>query len=515
MVIAENHSLQADRLFSVLDREHHGYIDKQVILQRLQQSGIHATNRLFTDLFQALAKLPADSRIDREAFANIIEHCLRPFAKCLQGNLIIPEFTEFCEQLTDIYHTVAKSTAGQVANYIPELAKVDASKFAVSLCTIDGQQFSIGDIEDRFCIQSICKPLMYGCALEQLGEEKVHQHIGREPSGQAFNELTLNKQGLPHNPMINAGAIMAASLISMGKSNADRLNEMLELWRQASGDHPSIGFSNATYVSELETADRNYALGYFMRENNAFPPNTSLSQTLAFYFQCCSIELTSEALAVVAATLANTGICPLTGERIFNADTVKNCLSLMYSCGMYDFSGEWAFTIGLPAKSGISGAIMVVIPDLLGLTIWAPPLDKLGNSVKGIEFCQRLLDKYAFHNYDSVIKHGDRIDPRRQQHGSELNATLILLDAASRGDLDEVLRLAALNIDLDSADYDGRTALHLAAAEGHLPLVQYLVKHVSHINPKDRWDNTPLEDAKRGQHHDIIKLLSPLNDKVD
>ncbi|NKB47232.1 MAG: glutaminase A [Legionellales bacterium] len=508
MFTVENHRLQTEQLFRGLDQDHQGSVDKQTILYRLQRAGIDHTHQLFTELFDQLTQLPEHARIDCALFAQLTEHHLKPLAKCLQGELIIPDFHSFCREIETIYHHTAQLQSGHIANYIPELAKADPTKFAVSLCTVDGQQFSIGDTNSGFCVQSICKPFIYNTALEQLGETKVHQHIGREPSGQAFNELTLNKKGLPHNPMINAGAIMAASLISADKGNADRLADMIGLWQRASGNLSGIGFSNATHVSELDPADRNYALGYFMRENQAFPPNTNLTQTLEFYFQCCSIELTTQALACSAATLANAGICPLTGQCVFAADTVKNCLSLMYSCGMYDFSGEWAFTIGLPAKSGVSGAIMVVIPDLLGLTIWSPPLDTLGNSVKGIHFCQQLLQTYAFHNYDSVLKYGDKRDPRRQQHGWQFNITLTLLDAASRGDLDEVLRLAAIGVDLSSADYDGRTALHLAAAEGHLPLVCYLIKQIDDIAPLDRWGNTPLDDAQRGRHSSIITLLS-------
>jgi glutaminase len=139
-----------------------------------------------------------------------------------------------------------------------------------------------------------------------------------------------------------------------------------------------------------------------MRESGAFAPGVDLQQTLEFYFQNCSIEVDAEMLAVAAASLANAGVCPLSEDPIFAGDTVQSCLSLMSSCGMYDFSGEVAFTIGLPAKSGVSGALMVVIPGLMGICVWSPRLDEHGNSVRGIEFCSRLVAEYNVHVFDSL-----------------------------------------------------------------------------------------------------------------
>lgn len=238
--------------------------------------------------------------------------------------------------------------------------------------------------------------------------------MGREPSGVSFNELKLNSHGRPHNPMINAGAIVCCSLIQREREFADRFDHVTNTWKELSGGEKT-GFSNAEYLSERATADRNFALGYFMRENGAFPPNTDIVQTLEFYFQCCSIEANAEKLSVVAATLANAGVCPTTGRRVFSPETVQRCLSLMYSCGMYDFSGEFALTIGLPAKSGVFGALMVVVPNVGGFCIWSPRIDKHGNSVRGLTFCRRLVERFNFHNYDNLTGLTDKKDPRRRQ----------------------------------------------------------------------------------------------------
>ncbi|MEM6732137.1 MAG: glutaminase, partial [Myxococcota bacterium] len=264
----------------------------------------------------------------------------------------------------------------------------------------------------------------------------------------------------------------------------------------------------AVYLSERQTADRNFALGYFMRENDAFPENTDLIETLEFYFQCCSIEMTADMMSVVAATLANGGVCPTTGHKIMSPETVQNCLSLMYSCGMYDFSGEFAFTIGLPAKSGVAGAMLVVVPNTLGFCTWSPRLDALGNSVRGIEFCQRLVKEYNFHNYDHILEGSTKRDPRIKGDVQEIGQVVTFIWAAAKGDFGAIQRLVARGVALNEADYDGRTALHLAASEGHRNVVEFLLLHGADRNSTDRWGQTPLDDATRAGHAAVIELFN-------
>ena len=201
-------------------------------------------------------------------------------------------------------------------------------------------------------MQSGCKPLNYCFAIEENGESKVHKHLGREPSGLAFNTLSLNSKNIPHNPMINAGAIMACSLIKPKLSLHDRFEHITDNLASMSGGL-KWGFSNSVYLSEKATADSNFCLGYMMRGAKAFPENTNMDQVLDFYFQCCSLETDCNRLAVAGATLANMGVCPTTNTKVLKSRTCRDALSLMYSCGMYDYSGEWAFNIGIPAKSGI------------------------------------------------------------------------------------------------------------------------------------------------------------------
>jgi len=186
-------------------------------------------------------------------------------------------------------------------------------------------------------------------------------------------------------------------------SAADRFDTVLQTWGKLAGQ-ASVGFDNAVFLSERDTADRNFAIAYFMRENGAFPDGTDLKATLDLYFQCCSITVDAPGMATIAATFANGGVCPLSNERVFTADPTKNCLSLMASCGLYDFSGEFAFTVGLPAKSGVSGALFITIAGVCGIAIWSPRLDARGNSVRGVEFARRLAKAFAF---DGLPETGD------------------------------------------------------------------------------------------------------------
>ncbi|MEO1481528.1 MAG: glutaminase A [Myxococcota bacterium] len=493
-------------LFNALDTTTRGYVTRGELHDALVDSGLRSDDpRLPRILGRGLR---ASDPLDFESFCALVRPHIVLLEKALSAKFILPDFPKFAADVEHMFSESARNDSGQVATYIPQLSRVDPELHAVSVCSVDGQRLSLGDCDVPFCVQSCCKPINYCLALEEHGAERVHEHVGREPSGRGFNELTLNAKGRPHNPMINAGAIMCCSLIKPESAIADRFDHVMATWSALAGDKRP-NFNNAVYLSERQTADRNFALGYFMRENGAFPEGTDLIKTLEFYFQCCSIEMTADTMAVVAATLANGGVSPISGRKILSAQTVQHCLSLMYSCGMYDFSGEFAFTIGLPAKSGVSGGMMVVVPNTLGFCTWSPRLDELGNSVRGIEFCQRLVDEYNFHNYDHIVEGSNKRDPRLTSNVSDVDQVVTFIWAAAKGDLGAIQRLAARGVDLDAADYDGRTALHLAAAEGQTAIVEFLVRHGADLNPTDRWGNTPLDDARRSGAERVLALLAP------
>lgn len=502
-------------LFRSLDRDADGVITRDEILQPFVRAGLTLSDRRFSDSLERLNQFAPTgaSKIDAAAFQQIARPNIHLIRRVLKGQLIIPDFADFCGDIAATFDEAKKNDGGDVADYIPQLARVDGSRFGIGVCTVDGQRFFRGDYLERFTVQSTSKPITYCLALEELGLEKVHRHVGREPSGQGFNELTLNSRGLPHNPMINAGAIMCCALLGHEMAPADRFDYVVSKWSAMSG-HSRVDFNNAVYLSERETAHRNRALSHYMMEKRAFPEWAGIDEVLEFYFQCCSIETNCDQMSLVAATLANGGTCPITCEKIFKTSTVQACLSLMSSCGMYDYSGEWAFSIGLPAKSGVSGAIMVVVPNVMGYCVWSPRLDAQGNSVRGVEFSQRLVEKFGFHSFDALDLQSEKKNPRISpiQRNSEEVTTLI--EFASRGDLTAVEQYQIRGVDLDAGDYDGRTAMHLAAAEGHIGVVEFLIAHGADIDRRDRWGSTPLNDARRNGHAAVIELLKRHNARL-
>ena len=352
----------------------------------------------------------------------------------------------------------------------------------------------------------------------------MHTYVGREPSGKKSSEISLDSESRPFNPFTNAGAIMTVSLLKPEMPIDERFNWFLKMFRKASGDM-QVNFSNSSYLSEKTFgSDRNNALAYFMKENNCYPKNSveSFHDSLDLYFQLSNLECSANALAVMGATLANGGVSPTKGERVFKTDMVKHVLSLMLSCGMYDYSGEFAFHTGIPAKSSISGALLVVIPNTCGICIWSPPLDKHGCSVRGLDFCFELIKKFNFHNFDSMLtcmgtgtdQLEKKVDPRKSAEDLDVHITQ-LLSAAKNGDLTGLRRFHIQNFDMDISDYDGRTALHVSACEGHVHCIEYLVK-ICHCNPHavDRWGSTPLADAKRFGGSEAAECLEKYTERL-
>lgn len=480
----------------------------------LLAAGLGSTDPRLTATFAAFNALDPAEHLDEDRFAALMPaNEVSLVQRALSGGLVVPDFERFGGQMKALFEECRAEKGGEVATYIPQLARVDPERYALGVCTIDGQRLSMGDDAESYCVQSTCKPINYAVARDLLDRNKVHRHVGREPSGRSFNELTLNPRGLPHNPMINAGAIMCASLIRPEATSADRFDFMMDRWTALSGGRRPA-FDNAVYLSEKQTADRNFALAYFMRENQAFPPDTDIIETLDFYFQCCSITVDVRQMSIIAATLANGGICPITSKRVLSADTVKDCLSLMYSCGMYDFSGEYAFTVGIPAKSGVSGALLLVVPGVCGIALWSPRLDRCGNSVRGVRFSQRLVETFTFHSYANLVEDHAVTDPTLTEIARSADASGHLCSAAARGDLSELRRLIASGSDVSRSDYDGRTALHLAASEGQLEAARLLIAAGCDLEPRDRWGNTPLDDAVRESKQDIVTLLGQGNDQI-
>uniref|UniRef100_A0A8D0CZW0 glutaminase n=1 Tax=Sander lucioperca TaxID=283035 RepID=A0A8D0CZW0_SANLU len=445
--------------------------------------------------------------LDRHLFKKCVQSNIVLLTQAFRKKFVIPDFQSFTSHIDELYESAKKLSGGQVADYIPQLAKFSPDLWAVSLCTVDGQRHTVGDTKVPFCLQSCVKPLKYAVAVHDHSTEYVHSFIGMEPSGLRFNKLFLSDDDKPHNPMVNAGAIVCTSLI--------KVNAVMNFLKKMSGNE-YVGFSNATFQSERESGDRNFAIGYYLKEKKvcACPTKEMIQTVPCVNLQLCSIEVTCESASVMAATLANGGICPITGERVLNPEAVRNTLSLMHSCGMYDFSGQFAFHVGLPAKSGVAGGILLVVPNVMGIMCWSPPLDKLGNSVRGIQFCTDLVERFNFHNYDNLRHFAKKHDPRREGGDQRVKSVINLLFAAYTGDVSALRRFALSSMDMEQRDYDSRTALHVAAAEGHTEVVRFLLEACK-VNPvpRDRWGNTPIEEAVHFGHHDVVTILQKHNEK--
>jgi glutaminase len=283
---------------------------------------------------------------------------------------------------------------GEVATYIPELAKADPRHFGVAVADVEGHLHELGDSQIPFTIQSISKPFLFGVALESHGRDEVLKKIGVEPSGEAFNSVELQQGGRPHNAMVNAGAITATSLVP-GSDPKKKMARILEILSGAAGRDLKV--DEATYRSELETGDRNRAIAYLLHNAKIVG---CVEESLDLYFQQCSVLVTARDLAIMGATLANLGTNPVTGKEVLSFDSVRDVLSVMFTCGMYDFAGEWAFRVGVPAKSGVAGGILGVVNRQMGIGVYSPKLDSLGNSVRGIRFCTDLADEMGLHIFN-------------------------------------------------------------------------------------------------------------------
>ncbi len=314
--------------------------------------------------------------------------------------------------LDEVLQSVAADRTGVLANYIPELAEVDPERLGASIAMVDGELYASGDTDSLFTIQSISKPFVYALALADRGFEKVLDKVGVEPSGEPFNEISLeDSSGRPLNPMINAGAITTHSLAGTETMNpAERMERVISGLSAFAGR--SLDVDEAVYSSEIEHAHRNLAIAHMLRSHDILTENPT--GVVEGYTRQCSLLVTVQDLAMMAATLANYGIQPVTGEQVIPKTVVRQVLSVMFTCGMYNAAGDWATQVGIPAKSGVGGGIIGAVPGQLGLATFSPRLDVHGNSVRGVSLFERFSSDMGMHvmNIPTVARSAIRANYR-------------------------------------------------------------------------------------------------------
>jgi len=295
--------------------------------------------------------------------------------------------------LEKLYGELSEITGGELASYIPELTRADPAWLGIALATVDGHVYQVGESRQKFTIQSISKAITYGLALEDRGLDHVLSKIDVEPSGEAFNSISLEPgTGRPLNPMINAGAIATTGLIE-AHPDAPPMTRILNTFARYAGRPMEI--DDKVYRSESETGHRNRAIAHLLYGHGIV--DRTPEEVLDLYFRQCSILVTARDLALMGACLANNGVNPVTGVVALKSRYVEKVLSVMSTCGMYDYSGGWIFNVGMPAKSGVGGGIMAVLPGQFGLGVFSPPLDAKGNSVRGVEACKRISNDFSLH----------------------------------------------------------------------------------------------------------------------
>lgn len=303
---------------------------------------------------------------------------------------------EFQSFLNEIFSKYRLDLTGEVSKAFPALNDVDPDSFAITAVTTKGEVFSLGDHSLEFTIQSISKAFSFAMVLEQHGDIFIESKVGMEPTGEDYDSIIkLDDKNRPFNPMVNSGAIVTSGLINES-GHKTKEEALLNYFSDFAGRELSI--DQKVYKSESEHGHKNWAIAHLLRHFNILLKD--FKDSLDLYFKQCSILVNTDDLATMGATLANDGVNPKTGKRLLSSKHLRHVLSILFTCGMYNYSGEWAFDVGLPAKSGISGGILLVIPGVMGLAIHSPRLDHRGNSVRGIRVSEDLSNKFRLHVLD-------------------------------------------------------------------------------------------------------------------
>jgi glutaminase len=318
-----------------------------------------------------------------------------PIVAQTQRSPVAPNVERVKAAVQEAYMKFRGDTGGKNADYIPYLAKVDSKLFGIAVVSTDNKVVTIGDVKYSFSIQSIAKVFSLALAMEELGPDKVFEKIGSEPTGRPFNSVTavVDMPGHIGNPLVNAGAIATVSLIS--GSEDEKWNKILNFYGKVAGE--KLTLIDEVYKSEAATNTGNKALSYLLAKYDRIYADPF--ESVDAYTKECSVGVNASQLARMGATLANNGVNPATGERVIKEEDIPHILSTMMMAGLYDGSGGWAWHVGLPAKSGVGGGIVAIVPGKGAIAVFAPPLDEAGNSVKAQKVIEYVANKLDYNLY--------------------------------------------------------------------------------------------------------------------
>jgi glutaminase len=403
------------------------------------------------------------------------------------------------DYLSHVLETARPNQGGAPAAYIDTLAQADTSKMAVALAMVDGNVYSAGDDTVEFSIQSISKAFVYAIAIEDAGLDKVLAKIGVEPSGDKFNQLSLERTtNRPMNPMINAGAITANSLVVSPTATAhERTDRILKVLSRLAGRQLHV--DEQVYQAELKDADRNMAIGYMLKAAGIITCDPR--EAVRGYIRQCSINVNVKDLAMMSAVLCNAGVHPVSNEHIIPQTSVRQVLSVMTTCGMYDAAGDWVSTVGFPAKSGVAGAIIGALPGQVGIATFSPKIDQRGNSVRGVAMCQQLSREMGLHMMDAshvarstvqttvstLVAHGD------EPHHNHREVLVFKLRGAVRfPGAERLTRALTRELDAASGSHANACAIVFSFREvfslnftRRLPPTSYDMPHVADVGLQD------------------------------
>ncbi|XP_029378058.1 glutaminase liver isoform, mitochondrial isoform X2 [Echeneis naucrates] len=482
-----------------------GKINVTQLFESIWSSGLHRSDPRLRECFFHLRKLQdSEGSVDRSTFNRCVTGFVSLILKALQGRFVIPDFSTFTEQTQKLFSRCRQLSSDQDK----EMERVDSTKWGVSICTVDGQRLSLGDWAGSQVLGEVSWPLVYGVAVDLLGSDLVHRYVGVEDYARYDSPFTLTKTGIPHSPLTETGAIVTTSLLQLtGRRCAEEEEEydsVLNVVRRLSNkEHATLNCSS--YQSSRKSSVRLRALSFYLQEKQCFPEKVDVSAALDLMLQCSSTEITCESGAVMAASLANGGLCPLSGDQVMSPAATRSLLSMMQVAGMKDYSSVFHYKTSIPAASSSSGFLFAVVPGVLGLMAFSPELDAYGNPWRAVHFCQELISAFQLHSLDVRTPFRQVLAYRQWKSESEIINVLL---AAFKGDVQSLRRYFLSGVDVNVVDYDGRTALHVAAAEGHTEVIRFLLEN-TRANPalKDRWGSSALQEAQRHRKDSAVQLL--------